>query len=481
MSYVALLAIASAIGCGGTSPSPEATGETAQASTAAGLTASIVATQSGQSYSATVTVTNHSSEPASNWQVGVNLGSATLQLLGAAGGALHGQNGAEVDTIAGVTVFTPNSFGKVLAAGASTTFPFSATFTGTYPAPTIASVDGVANGTPGAGMPADGVDRIARAVATGALNVAEAYENYKLPNNGDANYAQYDGLIWSAQSFVISGNKIAFDPNVPGYAFVPVQAKAQLDAMQDSPEVASYLVTGLASCFADTSGAWIYNFKAGALKGFTYPGPSSGTLPGGTPPVGYYSPAGYNPNTAKDSYTDKGAAVNGAEQITITMKSTADYWFGILTSSALSSFSNTSAVLAKFISGNNPGSSGTSCSPFNGPGGATSNPLLVITLNGTPVPARYQGAGAQCNNGCTSTLVVDPVPYATPGPYFNGAGLVGPQPNPFGFDPTQTAATVDHAGQWATTTSQYGTTVYGAFVSPIVHRGVTTGYAWEQD
>jgi hypothetical protein len=78
-------------------------------------------------------------------------------------------------------------------------------------------------------------------------------------------------------------------------------------------------------------------------------------------------------------------------------------------------------------------------------------------------------------------MVIDPVPYATPGPYYNSAGLVGPQPNPFGFDPTQTAATVDHAGQWATTTSQSGSTVYGAFTSPIVHRGVTTGYAWQQD
>jgi hypothetical protein len=387
----------------------------------------------------------------------------------------QGTTGAEVDTIAGVPVFTPTSNGRMVAAGATTTFSFSAKITGPNYLPTIASVDGVANGTPGAGNPADGIDRISRAVATGALSVAEAYENNKVPNHGDPNYAQYDGLIWSAQSYVISGNKIAFDPNVPGYAFIPVQAQAELDAMQDNASVASYLVTGLASCFADTSGALVYNFKAGVLKGFAYPGPSSGQVPGGVPPAGGWTPPGYNPNTATDSFTATGAAVNGAEQITINMTSKTDYWFGILTSSGFSSFPNSSPVLAKFKSGN-----GESCSPFNGPGGGTGNPFLVITLNGTTVPARYQGSGAQCQNSCRSTMVVDPIAYATPGQYYTASGLVGPQPNPYGFDPTQTAATIDHAGQWATTISQYGYMVYGAFSSPIVHRGVTTGYAWQQ-
>jgi hypothetical protein len=536
VSYIAPLAIASAIGCGGAGPSPDAkedsivavdfkgsskggggqdAGSGADAAakdaasgadaaakdaasdaaakdaasgsdaaavdsgapTAAGLTAAIATTVSGQTYSATVTLTNKSAELATNWQVGVNLNGATLNLLGAALIALEGPNGAEVYTIAGVTIFTPNSYGTVLAAGASKSFSFSTTFTGTYVAPTITSVDGVANGTPGAGAPADGVDHIARAVATGALSVAEAYENNKLPNTGDANYAQYDGLIWSADSFAISGNKIEFDPNVPGYAFVPVQAQAQLDAMQDSPEVASYLVAGLASCFADTSGAWFYDFKAGVLKGFTYPGPSSGTLPGGVPPAGYYSPPGYNPVTATDSYTATGAAVNGTEQITFNMTSTGDYWFGILTSSALSNFSNTSAILAKFTNGSNG-----ACSPFNGAGGATSNPYFVITLNGAAVAARpQQNAGAQCPSGCTATLVVDPDPYAVVGPYYNAVGLVGPQPNPFALDPNNTAATIDHASQWATTTSQTGAIVYGAFSTAIVHRGVTTGYGWQQD
>jgi hypothetical protein len=465
LSYIAPLAIASAVGCAGTGDPSESTGETTEAVTSSGMTASITITsKDSQSYHATVTVTNLGAEPASNWQVGLNLNQATLQ---------QGTFGAEVATIANQSVFTPNSNAKVLSPGGSVTFNYSTAITGANYLPTIAAVDGVANGTAGAGFPADGVDRIARAVATGALNVAEAYEANKLPNTGDANYANYDGLIWSAQSYIISGNEIVFDPNVPGYAFVPVQAVAQLAAMQDNPSVASYLTSGLASCFADTSGALVYNFKAGVLKGFTYPGPLAGTLPGGTPPSGDYVPPGYNPNVATDTFTATGAAVNGAEQITVTMKSSADYWFGILTSSNINSFPNSSAVVKKFTNGN-----GTSCSPFNGPGGGTSNPFLVITLNGKVVQARYQGTGAQCQNGCTATMVLDPAAYATAGADYNASGLVGPQPNPFAFDPTQSAATTDHFGQWGTTTSQTGLVAYGTFTVPIIHSRVTTGYGW---
>src|SRR5208282_5731423 len=94
MTYISPLAIALAVGCGGVGPSTEGTGESTQASTAAGLTASISVNQGGSNYNATVTVTNSSAEPASNWQVGVNLNGATLQ---------QGYNGAEAYNIAGVT------------------------------------------------------------------------------------------------------------------------------------------------------------------------------------------------------------------------------------------------------------------------------------------------------------------------------------------------------------------------------------------
>jgi hypothetical protein len=482
MLYVAPLAIASAIGCGGAGVSSEATGETDQASTAAGVTASVVVTHNAQTFLATVTVTNSGAEPASNWQVAMNVNGATVQ---------QGTNGAEALNVGapvappappppppGVVVFAPTSNSPVLAPGATASFTFSAAFKGAFVAPTIVSVDGVANGTAGAGMPADGIDHIARAAATGALNLAIAYENNKLPTNGDVNYALYDNLIWAAQSYVVSAGKIQFDPNMPGYAFIPNQALAALDAMQDNAEVASYLSAGLTSCFADTKAGWIYNFRTAVLKGALSDKTTTGTVPGQLPPPNDYVPAGYNPNTAVDNFTTVGLATGGSK-INVTLTSTvahADFWFGLLTYTSLATFGSPAAIVAKF----NASGQTVACSPFNGPGG-TANPYFAMTLNGQNVPARFTGVGAQCYSVCTSTMVLDPIAYATPGAYYNTTGLVGPQPNPFGFDPTQTAATIDHAGQWATTTSQYGQTVYGSFSSPIVHRGVTTGYGWQQD
>ncbi len=453
--FASLIALASVAACMAPTSSSDDVASSAEAVSATGITASVVVTnKTSQSYTATVTVTNSSKEPAYNWQVALNFNQSTLN---------QGTVGAEALTINGVSVFTPTQNGKMIAAGGSVTFTVNAAITGSNYTPTVVTVDGMANGTPGAGNPADGVDHIARAVATGALNLAEAYENNKLANKGDANYANYDGLIWAAQSYVLSGSKIAFDTNVPGYQYIPVQALAQLDAMQDSPAVASYLAAGLASCFADTNGSEVYNFKAGVLKGFTYPGPVSGTL------------TGNSPSTSTDTFTATGAAVNGAEQITVTMKSSTDMSFGILTASAFGVFGSPSAIMSKFKSGN-----ATSCSPFNGPGGGTSNPLLIITLNASTIAARVQAAGAQCQNGCTSVLVADPDGYNTVGPYYNAIGLVGPQPNPFTYDSSQTAATPDHILQWATSTDLNGNIIYGSFTLGINHRGLITGYTWVQ-
>ncbi len=453
--FVSLIALASVAACMAPTSESDDVASSAEAVSATGITASVAITNHNtQTYNATVTVTNSSLEPAYNWQIALNLNQSTLS---------QGTVGAEALTINGVSVFTPTPNAKMFAAGGSTSFSITGAITGSNYTPTVVTVDGMANGTPGAGNPADGVDHIARAVATGALTLAEAYENNTLANNSDPNYALYDGLIWSAHSYVLSGGKIAFDTNVPGYQYIPVQALAQLDAMQDSPAVASYLAAGLASCFADTSGTEVYNFKAGVLKAFTYPGPVSGTL------------TGNSPTTSTDTFTATGAAVNGAEQITVTMKSTTDMSFGILTASPFSVFGSPSAIMSKFKIGN-----GASCSPFNGPGGGTSNPLLIITLNGSTIAARFQAAGAQCQNGCTSTLVADPDGYNTVGPYYNAVGLVGPQPNPFTYDSSQTAATPDHVSQWATSTSLTGSIIYGSFTLGINHRGVITGYTWVQ-
>ncbi len=476
-SFVVLAAVASLAACvAPTSSSEEDVGQTSEAVSTGGLTASITITSSSsQTYSASMTVANGGDEPASNWQVALNLGSATMQ------GAPNPQSGSELLHVGSQTVIGPGAQSTTLQPGQSVTITWNAQFPQGSSSwkPTVASVDGVASGTvynQSKGWPSGSVDMIARSVATGALNLAIAYENYKLPNTGDANYPYYDNLIWASTSFVVSGGEIAFDPNVPGYAFIPPQAVAALEAMQDSPEVASYLTAGLTSCFLQGADN-VYSFKAGVLKGFVYPGSSKSVSIIGGRPTGVIE--NYNPLDVTDSFTTSGVMSNGAEAITITLKGTTvypDLWFGILTASGLQLFPNTQAVYNKYMGGNS-----VACSPFNGPGG-TANPYFAMTLNGSSVPARFQGVGQQCQgSGCSSTMTVDPDPYAVVGPFYNTAGIVGPQPNPFSLDPSVVQATPDHQGQYATSINSSGATVYGTFSSAVVHKGITTGYGWVEN
>jgi hypothetical protein len=426
-----------------------------------------VTSSNSQQVFLTATVTNNTPNPASNWQVAVALNNSTLDqgLVG----------NVEVDVIGGVPVFSPNqNTQEPLGVGQSTTFSFSVKPTSTSNfTPTISTVDGVANGTFGVSAAATGIDAIAQAAATAALNVAAAYEDSKPANDGDPNYAQYDGLIWSAQSYVISGSTIAFDPNVPGYAFISQAAKAELAFAQLDPSVASYLVDGLQSCFNDSSGSYVYNFRAGVLKGFTSNTTTTGTLGGVIPPAGAYTPPGYNVNSVIDNYSTVGLG-KGGTTITSTLTSTRspssaqDYWFGLLTYTSLGSFPNSGALAQKYAGSGNQ----FACSPFNGPGG-TPNPSFTISLNGQSVLARFQGVGQQCQNGCTSTIVIDPVAYLTPGVQYNAQGNeLGPQINPFALSPTALYAISQNASMWAIETANSQQT-WGQFMLPVTMFGVT--------
>jgi hypothetical protein len=425
-----------------------------------------VTSSSSQQVNLTGTVKNNTPNPASNWQVAVALNNSTLNQ------GLVGY--VEVNVIGGVPIFSPNqNTQQPLGVGQSATFSFSVKPTSTSNfTPTISTVDGVANGTFGVGTKATGIDPIAQSVATGALNIAAAYENNKLANDGDPNYAQYDNLIWTAQSYAISGNTIVFDPNMPGYAFIPNQAKAELAFVQLDPSVASYLVNGLQSCFNDSSGADVYNFRAGVLKGFTSGTTTTGTLDGVIPPSTSWTPSGYNVNTIVDKYSTvtskSGTLVTTTLTGTQSPSSEVDYWFGMLTYTSLSAFSNTSAVLKKYNGSGNQ----YACSPFNGPGG-TPNPSFTISLNGQSVSARFQGVGQQCQNPCTSTLVVDPVAYMTPGVQYDAADYeLGPQINPFQLSPTSLYAITQNSSMWAIETANSQQT-WGQFSLPITMFGVT--------
>jgi hypothetical protein len=327
-----------------------------------------------------------------------------------------------------------------------------------------------------------------QAAATAAINVAIAYENGKLANQGDANYAHFDDLIWSAQEYAVvtapnGTQEIQFDPNAPGYKYVPTMAMAMLEAAQDNPNVAAYLVGGLQSCFTGTSGAWVYSFRAGVLKGYSNNTTTTGSVPGVIVPTYMYQPSGYNSLSVVDTYKTVGLQ-SGQTAFTSTLTSTVspssarDFWFGMLTYTDLAQYaSNTSAVAAKF----NSQAQAAACSPFNG-AGTGGNPYFTITLtvnNSTqPLPARFQGVGQQCYSTCVSTLTVDPDPYATPGPYYNAAGLVGPSINPFAYDYQQTSATIDHGGQYANGPDANGNPLSGTFSLPVTHKGMITNYSF---
>jgi hypothetical protein len=460
MVMVAATAVLTA--CVAPTSSTENVGEAMEAVSSAGLTASVTTTSNGSSaVKITIKLTNNSPNPASNWQVAVNLNQSVFA------GGVTGQ--VELNEIGGLQVISPNNHAGTLAPGASISFWFPVSATGSKWTPTIAWVNGVGNGSSGAGLAADGVDHIARGAATAALNVAAAYANDKLPNDGDSMYDDYDGFIWAAQAYAISGNQIIFDPNVPGYKYIPNQAKAELAFSQLDPGVASYLVDGLQSCFNNTDSQLIYNFRPGVLKGYASNTTTTGTLSGLI--AEYGAPSGYNRASAVDKYSTVGLG-HGGKTVSSTLTSTTahpDYYFGLLVAISLTNFADTAAVVKKYYSTQGDGAA---CSPFNGPGGSA-NPYFVVSLNNQAISPRFDGAGQACASVCTSQIVIDPVAYATPGAYYDSSGnLVGPQVNPFTLDQAQLYAVANHQSQWAMRVSN-GVETWGTFSTPVTLFGVT--------
>jgi hypothetical protein len=468
VSHLSMIALTSVVACA-MPTSAENTGDSVEAVSSNGVSATIAVTVTGSSYNATLTVTNNSAEKLTNWQVVVNVGpppGQNLQTIWGTGGWLS-NNSAHYNDLGSNVLFYPVATNATISPGGAQKVTWSGNWNGTTPS--IVSVDGVANGTALAGIAAAGVDPIAKVAATAGFSIAVDYENGKLPNTGDSLYYLYDETIWSAASFrVAAGNAtIEYDPNAPGYAFIPNSVKADLAFAQLDPTVGSYLVAGLINCFASTDGSAEYGFKAQFLRGYKYPGPTSSSLT--------------NSNGSIDYFSSKGASVGGTEQITISANSTTDSWFGILSwFSGLRFPSYWTSVYPKF-SGNNKntganpatwhGVQANACTPFNG-GGGSSNPYFVISQNGAQVPALFSAVTTQCQNGCTGTMVLDPVPYAEPGAYYNSSGtMVGTQSNPFSIVGSL-YATVDHQGQWATRTVN-GIQEWGTFTTPVAVLGVT--------
>jgi hypothetical protein len=478
------LVLASALGCSVAPANSEGATNVESAATAAGVSAALTVKTSGTTYSATMVVTNGSAEPIKNWQVVVSMPKSTVNVSFANTPGLAAVTGAYVHDLGSNSLLVPTSATASIAAGKTQTISWGGTYGGTTPS--VVSVDGVASGTAYAGNAADGIDPVALGAATTAYKMALDYEKGKLANNGDANYPIYDQTIWSAQTFrVASGNAtIEFDPNAPGYAFVPNSLKVDLASAQLDKSLASYLTSGLINCFAATDGSMVYAFRADFLKGFSYPTKNASSVT--------------NPDGSVDNFTVTGAPLSkGQDVVTVTASSgptKADPDFGIMRYLSAANVFPTywTAVYPKFTAydvnvGSNPGSwhgrYTAACSPFNGPGG-TSNPYFVLsqTINGVSqnMAAWFQGVGSQsCNNGCTATFSVDPIPYALPAAYYDSTGtLVGPQANPFALSIVSLYADPAHAGQWATRTV-LGVQHWGTFSVPVSVLG-TTIYLYQQ-
>jgi len=429
-----VLAIASLAACTAQVSQSEETGTTSEAVTSAStIAASLSVTKTSSSYySAVLTVTNNSSTTASNWQVALNMNQSTVFQALQYGGVTGITNGS-VYFNQGHAIFTPYN-GQTLAAHSNVQVKFVGAITGTNYTPTIVSVDGVAGSS--VTMWNDGIDHTARAAATAALNIIVDFEATRTTMN------QYDAILLDSHIYTVSsdGSQIIFDPAYPQYSLMPATAISDLAVAQMDPSVASYLVSGLLSCFGDDGGSNIYAFRSAALKGWSYTT---------TPQNVTINAAGWTPSGTDNVYR-VGSFANGQEQITLKLTVNAnseDHYFGMVYVLPYDIYEGSGGMWNKFHNAN-----AFPCSPFNGPGGPA-NPYLIISVNGASVGARQQISNNDCPaiNNCTATAVIDPVAYASSGQFYNSSGnLVGPSSNPFSLDPkTLTAYNPDHKGQWA--------------------------------
>src|SRR5580658_9525224 len=105
-------------GCVAPTSSSEDVGQSSAAVTATGMNASLsLIGSNSQTLYLEATVANDTANPASNWQVAINLNQSTIN---------QGVSGAELNVIGGVPIFSPNQNSpQLLQPGSSATFTFS--------------------------------------------------------------------------------------------------------------------------------------------------------------------------------------------------------------------------------------------------------------------------------------------------------------------------------------------------------------------
>jgi hypothetical protein len=271
-----------------------------------------------------------------------------------------------------------------------------------------------------------------------------------------------DFALLDAHCYKLSsdGSQIVLDPASPAGWFENPAAISALAAAQADPSVASYLVSGLKSCFADTSGVEAYLLNAAAFRGWSYTTTAQNITVG--------------TSIGTNNIKRVGASVNGTEQVTLTETVnpySEDKNFGLVSTLP---YGTLDPAWATNTGGKFRGQSAVPCSPFNGAGGST-NPHLILSVNGSAIGARQVIPVIDCTyaSHCVSTVVVDPIPYTQPGAYYDANGnLVGPQANPFALTVTAIYADPSHAGQWASRTIA-GVQHWGTFSQPVSVLGTT--------
>lgn len=286
-----------------------------------------------------------------------------------------------------------------------------------------------------------------------------AFDLMKLSADGQVNKSNAFWVysILASQRYRVdsAGKTIEFDPSDPLYGYVTNAMKGKLAVAQLDASVGQFLVDGIRYAYSTTDG-WQYPSipAAQGLDDYKYPGPTSAPL---------------LDHSAGDSVVITGQAWCKTSMVVFNQTCKNSHNYAPLIMHDIRDWRSTppSAFTGK---AHRP------TSPFNGPT-AAGNPYLIVSVNGkTTTWAGYDFAGTDCytlpNSTCTGTLMIDPVPYAEPGDYYNTTGIVGTQANPYSLNSTTLYAVPEHADQWATRTVG-GNQQWGTFSTAVSVFGVT--------
>ncbi len=263
--------------------------------------------------------------------------------------------------------------------------------------------------------------------------------------------------ILAAQRYRVqsSGTGIEFDPTDPLYSFVSKEMQADLAFAQLDSSVAKFLSDGLKATYATDDGHLYPHLLAlPALAHFSFTGPVTSHI--------------RDSSSQDDSHSATVSSKSWCGAFVVTIAETVDesWQFAPLEFDDINMWRSS---VPSYFHGTAHGAN----TPFNGPTGA--NAYLIVSIDGqTKAFRNFPYTNCWNNSGfkCTSTIEIDPVPYAEPGDYYSSAGLVGAQSNPFALSNTVLYADPAHAAQWATRVAN-GVQEWGVFQTPTVLFGTT--------